>query len=98
MLDVERGGDLVADQDLGANQQGPRDVHPLPLTAAELVRCAGQKVGIEANFPQHFQNTVAPGLFWGADAFERLGEDLFDRHPRVECFVGILKNQLDGFA
>ena len=40
--DVERGGRLVGDQDVGAVGQRHGDHHPLALAAGELVRVGGE--------------------------------------------------------
>src|SRR3712207_8660552 len=49
---VERRDRLVADDDPGLQRQRPRDVDPLELAAAHLVREVGAVVRVEADLPQ----------------------------------------------
>lgn len=60
---VQAGGDLVADQHLRVYQQGPGDIHPLPLAAAELDGALLQHRPLQQQPVQHGPDLpFAPGL------------------------------------
>ncbi len=94
--DVQGRYRLVGHQDLGAQRQGPRDRHPLPLPAGELPGVGAQRVFPE---PDQREQFLAVGLrrAVGNDVMhlEQLAEHAADGEPRVQRGVRVLENHLD---
>ena len=99
--DVERGGGLVGDQQVGGVGEGHGDHHPLALAAGELVRVAGEPClgGGDADAGEQLEDPLAHRL--AADAlvqFDRLAELLFQRVQRVERGHRLLEDEADVIA
>ena len=95
--DVERGDRLVGDDQLGLERQRPGDGDALALAAGELVRVALGVLGREADLVQQLGDALAPPRLRqdvGVD-HPGLGDDLEDRHPRVERLGRVLEHHLD---
>ena len=95
--DVERGGDLVADEQLRLGDQRAGDRDALALAARQLVR-----VAVEARRSRAARARVPRARDLGEseppereEVPERLLDDLRDRLPRVERAVGALEHVLD---
>ena len=85
--DVERGGRLVGDQQIGLVGERHRDHHALALSAGQLMRIAlqpGFRVG-DADLAEHFQRARA-GRRSGQTAVQQqdLADLLFDGVQRIE--------------
>ena len=95
--DVQRRGDLVADQHVRLGDQGAGDRDPLPLAAGQLIRDSGTgSCPPSATSSQHLGDPV--GLLAAGQAEEalhRLGHDLADGLPRVERGIRVLEHVLD---
>ena len=94
--DVQRRGDLVANEHVRLGGQGPRDGDPLPLAAGQLIGVAGQETAAQGHVAEHLGHPVGllgPGQ--AEKALHRLGHDLADRLPRVERGVRVLEHVLD---
>ena len=93
---VERGHRLVEDQHLGPQRQRAGDADALPLAAGELVRVPVAVLGVEADGAQQVSRPSAAGLVAAVQAVDaqRLGDDLVDRHPRVERGERVLEDDL----
>ena len=98
--DVERRDRLVADDELRLHGQGPRDAHPLALSAAHLVGIAVGEPGVEATEIEKFPHPFVPRLRIGLDLvdFHGLADDGPDLHPRIERTVWVLEYDLDLLA
>src|SRR5260221_307695 len=87
---------LGGHQDLGAQRQGPRDRHPLPLPAGELPRVGAQRVFPE---PDQREQFLAVGLRRAVRNdvmhLEQLAEHAADGEPRVQRGVRVLEDHLD---
>ena len=99
--DVERGGRLVGDQQLGLGGERHRDHHALRLAARELVRerlGPPRRVG-DADRAQHLDRLLDAGLAAGV-AVDLV--DLADLHAggvaRVQAGVGLLEHHRDAVA
>ena len=93
---VERRGDLVADQDGRADDQGARDGDALALAARELVGVAVDVARGQRDAVEHLLDPlVGLGSGRGAEDAERLAHDLPDRLARVERAVRVLEDVLD---
>jgi hypothetical protein len=92
---VEGRDRLVADDEVWLERQRPGDADSLPLAARELVRMPTDMLPREADEVEKFCDPCAPGG-GVADAMdhERLGDDVADRHPRVQRAERILENDL----
>ena len=92
---VERRDRLVADHEVGLEDEGPGDPDPLALAAAELVRVAVGVVRLEAD---HVHDPLDPGrpLAGGPHAVdpEALADALADRGARVERAEWVLEDDL----
>jgi len=75
------------------------DVDALTLTAAELVRITPQGRAVQADGVQQFCEARRKAFCrrFVVDG-EGFGEDLLDGHTRIECGVGILKDDLHASA
>ena len=94
---VQTGGDLVADEHLRVHQQGPGDIDPLPLTAAELSGPLFQHVRLQQQPLQHLGDLLAAlsGVPVPVVA-HRLGQGCSHGHGRVQRGEIVLQNQLAG--
>ena len=95
--DVEGGDRLVGDDELGLEREGAGDGDALALAAGELVRVAVGVLGGEADLGEELGDALAPaGLRQdvGVD-HPGLGDDLVDRHARVERLGRVLEHHLD---
>ena len=92
---VERGDRLVADDDARVDGQRPGDADALALAARELVGIAQRHVGEEPDHLQQLGDAIGD-LRLGQDAVhaDRLGDDLADRHARIERGIGVLEDHL----
>ena len=99
--DVERGGRLVGDEQLGLGGEGHGDHHPLRLTARELVRVRlGAPFGVgDTDRAQHLDGLLEAGRT------ARVAVDLVDladlvagREARVQAGVGLLEDHRDPIA
>src|SRR5580700_2542811 len=95
---VEGGGDLVADQEVWGDHQGPGDGDPLALTARELVGVAGPEIGAEGDIGQHAGHPLVPlGAGQGrVEVVQGLLDDLADRLAGIQGGVWVLEDVLDG--
>ena len=99
--DVERGGRLVGDQDVGAVGQRHGDHHPLALAAGELVRVGAEAIlGVaDADAGQQVEDAGAGG---GAGQAlvqrEALGDLALDGVQRVEAGHRLLEDEADVVA
>ena len=96
---VERGDRLVGHQQLGLRRQRPRDAHPLPLAARQLVREAPAQLGSQPHHRQQLPGPPPPSgaIETGVDR-QRLGHDRLHPLPRVERAVGVLEDHLEAAA
>ena len=96
--DVERGGRLVRDQDLGPAGQRHRDHRALAHAAGEFVRIgadAARRIG-DADLPQQLDGAVARVL--GAGAFVKahaFGDLVADAHDGIEVRARVLEDHAD---
>ena len=93
--DVERRGRLVGDQHRDAEDQRAGDRDALALAAGELVRVAAGVARIEPDALEPLPRVVAPlrGRVEVVDR-QRLGDDLAERHHRIERGVAVLEHHL----
>ena len=98
--DVERRHRLVADHQLGLEDQRAGDADALALAAGEFVRqAAGDQVGVEADGRQHLAHAaIALGLVGHTDDDQRLGDDVADAAPGIERGDRVLEDQLQAAA
>ena len=93
---VQRRHRLIADDQRWLDGERPRDPDALALTARELVRIAVRVLRQESHVGQQLAH--APGALRAVadDAVngQRLGDDLPDRHPRIQRAVRILEDHL----
>src|SRR3954453_23824128 len=94
--DVERRDGLVTHDQLRVQGECARDADALALPAGELVRVAIDEVGAEPDRVEQPLRGLAP-RFPCPELVddERLGNDVADRHPRIERRVGILEDDLE---
>ena len=95
--DVEGGGRLVGDQDVGAVGQRHRDHHPLALAAGELVRVGAEALlGVaDADLGQELEDAGAGrGAGQALVQREALAELLLDGVQRVQAVIGSWKMKL----
>ena len=92
---VERGHRLVADDEVGLQDERPRDADPLPLPAAELVRVATRVVRLQPDHVHHPRD-LRPPFARRADAVDAqtLADAVADRRARVEAGVRVLEDDL----
>ena len=99
--DVERGGRLVGDQDVGAVGQRHGDHHPLALAAGELVRVGAEALlGVaDADLGQEVEDAGAGrGAGQALVQREALGDLLLDGVQRVEAGHRLLEDEADVVA
>ena len=93
---VQRRDRLVADDQLRVDGERAGDADALALAAGEFVRIAHHVPGRQAD---HLQQLLDPRALFLAvcDAvhLQRLGDDVADRHARIERRIGILEDDLD---
>jgi hypothetical protein len=93
--DVEGRHRLVADHEVGLEDEGAGDPDPLPLAAAELVGVAARVVRLEAD---HVHDPLDPGraLLGRPDAVDAqpLADAVADWRARVEARVRVLEDDL----
>src|SRR5215207_7801099 len=96
---VEGGDRLVADDKLRVKDERASDPDSLPLAARKAVRVAARIFRSEADGGQHGANGVAT-IGAASDSMDRegLGQDLADRHARIEGGIGVLENDLHASA
>ena len=96
-VDVERRDRLVGHDEIGLDRQRAGDRDALALAAGELVREArGPGSGQADEVEQFAAPGRAPPRRVAAHAVrdQRLGEDLADRHARIERRIGVLEDHL----
>ena len=93
--DVERRHRLVAHHQPWPQYQRPRDPHPLALAAGKLMRKPLRRPHRQPDQPQHLRH-LPPRRRVGLRAMDqqRLHDDVFHRHARIERAVGVLENNL----
>src|SRR4249920_773217 len=94
--DVERRHRLVEDHHPRVEGERPCDADALPLAARELMWEAVRVLGREPDRAQELLHSAIP-LASAVEAMdpERLGDDVPDRHARVQRGVRILEDDLD---
>ena len=93
---VERGGHLVADQQVGLHHQGAGDRDPLPFPAGQLVRVAASEVAAQRHVLQHPGGALGPlPVRQPEQLLQRLRDDLADGLAGVERGVRVLEDVLD---
>jgi hypothetical protein len=94
--DVEGGGWLVADHDLGPHHKGAGDGNALALAARQFARIAVGETGRQPDALQHLDNR-APPLRGGSYTVHLQGkrDDGGDAAARIERGVGVLEDRLD---
>src|SRR4029450_12416086 len=93
--DVERRDRLVEDQHLGLESEGPGDADALTLAAGKLVGIAVPVLGVQANDSKQLPDSFpAPAPVQPVDD-QRLGDNVADRHPRVQRGVRVLEHDLE---
>ena len=78
----------------GSQRHGSGDPDPLPLTARELVRVAVAVLGVEPDELEQLDHPRPRVLAGLAVDDHRLGDDVVDRHLRIQGGVGILEDDL----
>ena len=93
--DVERRDRLVADDQRRVGGERPCDRDALPLSARELERAPLAEVRLEPDELEQLGDAAAvlPGRA-AVEQHQRLGDDLVDRHQRVERVARILEDHL----
>ena len=93
--DVERGDGLVADDEVGLEDERPGDADALALAARELVRVAACVVRLEADQVHHLGD-LRPPLGVAAETVDAqpLADAVADRRARVEARVRVLEDDL----
>ena len=93
--DVERRHRLVADDEVGLEDERAGDADALALAAGELVRVAPRVVRLEADQVHHLGDLLPPlGVAAEAVDAQALADAVADRRPRVEAGVRILEDDL----
>src|SRR5256884_331479 len=94
--DVEGRDRLVADDERGLDGERACDAHALTLSAGELVGIPPRMLRQESDAPQELAHARRALGRVGDDPVHRqgLGDDLPDRHPRVERAVRVLEDHL----
>ena len=100
--DVERGGGLVGDEQLGVARQRHRDHHPLAHAARQLVRVGARPAASASAMPdlaEHLDRPV-PGRLLGrpSGGADRLGDLVADGEHRVERRHRLLEDHGHGVA
>ncbi len=98
--DIERRHRLIADDELGLQNQGPGNAYALALAARKLVRVAVDLLRRQADAAHHRLDALHHlGLgHAGVVRAQGLGNDLRDGHARVQRGQRVLKNHLDVFS
>ena len=93
---VERGDGLVADDQVGFEDERPGDPDPLALPAGKLVRVAARVIRREPDEVHHPADLV-PSFVRAPESVdpEPLADAVGDRRPRVEARVRVLEDDLD---
>ena len=82
--DVERGGRLVADDDLGVTGESHGDHRALSHPARKFMRVIGRSFAIDLDAFEEFRNARFDGLFREIFVQENRIRDLIpDRHDRI---------------
>jgi hypothetical protein len=94
---VECADRFVTNDEFRLDRQRPGDANPLALAAAEFVRVAASMAWVQPHCRQQARHPgFPPGSAPGKPMnIECLADDVFDRHPRIERVVRILKHHLD---
>ncbi|MPN32965.1 hypothetical protein SDC9_180448 [bioreactor metagenome] len=97
---VQGGNGLVANDDLGLQNQSPGYIDALALAAGELVGIAVHVLHVQAYLPQHSQHRFPPLFAVPLQAVDdqRLFDGGFGGKTGVQGRIGILKNHLQLFA
>ena len=96
---VEHGDRLVGDDEVGSEDEGARDVHPLSLAPGQLVRVPEGEVGRRpqpCGLDRLEDDALALGRgSAGAVDEQRLGDEVVDCLLGVERLVRVLEDELD---
>lgn len=82
--DVEGGGRLVEDEELRLERESPGDADGRPLPAGKVLRVAVGVRRLEPDEGHELAHSVLGGRLPDAVGLERLGDEVEDRHARVE--------------
>ncbi len=93
--DVQGRGHLVADQQVGLDDQGTGDSDALALSAGQLVRIPGEEVTAERHIRQRPGSALRPlPVRQPQVLLQRLRNDLADGLAWIERRIGILEDVL----
>ncbi len=96
--DVKRGDWFVTDDEFGAQDKRAGNADTLALSAREFVRVAAQGGFLEADGADDFGSSVVKFRCGGALAIsvdqQRLGDDRFNAHARIERGERVLEDDL----
>lgn len=95
---VERGHRFVEHEQVRFDGERSGDPDALSLPTGELVREAGGVRRFESDLGEQFGNPPGHGGAVRALGAQRLGDDVADRHPRVEAGHRVLEDDLDPAA
>jgi len=98
--DVQCRERLIANDELGLDDQGARDADTLGLTAGELVRVALQVLRFQTHALEHRRGGAAPlcAAELGPEHLQRLAQDRADLHAWIERGGAVLENHLQMLA
>ena len=90
---------LVADDEVGLHGERPGDADALALPAAELVRIAVERIGVDAHRLKELAHLdLAAGAVGELMHKQGLADDVADGHAAVEAGVGVLEDHLHAAA
>ena len=95
--DVQGRNRFIADDQIRICRDGSRDPDPLPLSPRKLVGIAVEEFSRNADRFHQLQHPFGRLLLRSADfiGFQRLRDQIPDRHARIQGRVRILENQLE---
>jgi hypothetical protein len=91
---IQRRYGLVEHEQLGIEHERAGDPDALTLPAGELVRETVGVLAIEPDPPHHFCDTLSPPVLPQPVDLQRVGDDRFDGHRRIQRRVRILEHDL----
>src|SRR5262249_12577399 len=94
--DVERGDRLIADDESGIEDEGAGDGDALSLAARKGMRESSELIARQAAFLRGVDDALADLLprQLRFESDQRLGDDVIDRHARIERRIWVLENHL----